>query len=50
MLLRAARQLQRYPLADLVSRHRIDYTVAANWKVILENYRCAARPRRAPRA
>jgi Rieske 2Fe-2S family protein len=38
MLLRAARQLQRYPLADLVCGHRIDYAIAANWKVILENY------------
>lgn len=28
----------RYPLADLVVGKRIEYTVAANWKVILENY------------
>ncbi len=31
-------KLKRYPLADLRIGHRIDYTVAANWKVILENY------------
>ncbi|MCH9695408.1 MAG: aromatic ring-hydroxylating dioxygenase subunit alpha [Gammaproteobacteria bacterium] len=28
----------RYPLQQLRVGHRIDYTVAANWKVILENY------------
>jgi phenylpropionate dioxygenase-like ring-hydroxylating dioxygenase large terminal subunit len=31
-------RLCRYPLADLRSAHRIGYEVAANWKVILENY------------
>lgn len=31
-------RLQRYPLRDLRVAHRIDYSVAANWKVILENY------------
>jgi glycine betaine catabolism A len=31
-------RLRRYPLAELRSAHRIAYTVAANWKVILENY------------
>ncbi len=30
--------MRRYPLADLKVAHRIDYRVAANWKVILENY------------
>lgn len=37
--------LQRYPLADLRIGRRIEYSVAANWKVILENfnecYHCA---------
>ena len=28
----------RYPLAELGTGHRIDYQVAANWKVLLENY------------
>jgi len=28
----------RYPLAELVSVHRIEYDVAANWKVLAENY------------
>ena len=28
----------RYPLAELRSAHRISYDVAANWKVIAENY------------
>lgn len=28
----------RYPMADLRVGHRIDYSVRANWKVILENY------------
>jgi Rieske 2Fe-2S family protein len=31
-------RLRRYPLADLVVGSRIEYKVAANWKVILENY------------
>lgn len=31
-------RLSRYPLADLVVGRRIEYSVAANWKVILENY------------
>jgi Rieske 2Fe-2S family protein len=38
MLAAPARRIRRYPLAELVSAWRIDYTVAANWKVILENY------------
>ncbi|HEX5787555.1 MAG TPA: aromatic ring-hydroxylating dioxygenase subunit alpha [Woeseiaceae bacterium] len=29
---------RRYPLSELKSGWRIDYPVAANWKVILENY------------
>ncbi len=28
----------RYGLADLVAGHRTDYTVAANWKIIQENF------------
>lgn len=31
-------KLQRYPLGDLRVGARIDYSVDANWKVILENY------------
>jgi Rieske 2Fe-2S family protein len=31
-------RLRRYPLDELRSGHRISYDVAANWKVILENY------------
>ena len=31
-------RIRRYPLSDLETGHRIDYTVEANWKVILENY------------
>jgi len=31
-------RLQRYPLAELRSGRRIEYEVAANWKVMLENY------------
>ena len=31
-------RLTRYPLSELRSGHRISYPVAANWKVILENY------------
>ena len=34
----AAERVRRYPLAELRSAHRIEYPVAANWKVILENY------------
>ena len=31
-------RVARYPLAALKTAHRIDYDVAANWKVIAENY------------
>ncbi|HXZ70074.1 MAG TPA: SRPBCC family protein [Streptosporangiaceae bacterium] len=31
-------RLAAYPLAELRSAHRIVYRIAANWKVILENY------------
>ena len=31
-------RIANYPLQDLCLGHRIDYRVAANWKVILENY------------
>ena len=31
-------RVQRYPLGELRSAHRISYNVAANWKVVLENY------------
>jgi glycine betaine catabolism A len=31
-------RLAEYPLADLRTAHRLVYRVAANWKVILENY------------
>ncbi|MDH4048310.1 MAG: aromatic ring-hydroxylating dioxygenase subunit alpha [Gammaproteobacteria bacterium] len=31
-------RVRRYPLADLETAKSIDYEVAANWKVILENY------------
>lgn len=31
-------RVQRYPLAELRSAQRISYDVAANWKVLLENY------------
>jgi glycine betaine catabolism A len=31
-------RIARYPLADLTIGHTITYTVAANWKVICENY------------
>jgi len=34
----AVERVRRYPLADLRVAHRIEYPVAANWKVILENY------------
>jgi Rieske 2Fe-2S family protein len=33
-----ARRVERYPLADLRTARRIVYHVAANWKVIAENY------------
>ncbi len=31
-------RISRYPLSDLRIGHRIEYEVAANWKVICENY------------
>ena len=34
----APRHLQNYPLSDLRIGRTIEYDVAANWKVILENY------------
>ncbi len=34
----AGERLAAYPLAQLRSGHRLVYRVAANWKVILENY------------
>jgi glycine betaine catabolism A len=34
----APERVRRYPLAELRVAHRIVYPVAANWKVILENY------------
>lgn len=34
----APERVQRYPLAELRIAQRISYEVAANWKVILENY------------
>ena len=34
----APERVRRYPLAELRVAHRIEYPVAANWKVILENY------------
>ena len=34
----AMARLRNYPLADLRIGHRVVYQVAANWKVILENY------------
>lgn len=34
----AAERVKRYPLRDLRIAHRIEYEVAANWKVIVENY------------
>jgi Rieske 2Fe-2S family protein len=38
MLRYVPEKLKRYALADLRIGQRIDYAVAANWKVILENY------------
>ncbi len=34
----APERVQRYPLAELRTAHSITYDVAANWKVIAENY------------
>jgi glycine betaine catabolism A len=34
----APERVSRYPLSELRRAHRIRYDVAANWKVILENY------------
>jgi Rieske 2Fe-2S family protein len=34
----AVNRVRRYPLVELRSAHRLEYQVAANWKVILENY------------
>jgi Rieske 2Fe-2S family protein len=34
----APERVRRYPLAELRTARRITYDVAANWKVILENY------------
>jgi Rieske 2Fe-2S family protein len=34
----ASERTARYPLADLVSAHRTVHEVAANWKIIAENY------------
>ena len=34
----APERVRRYPLAELRTARRIHYEVAANWKVILENY------------
>ena len=31
-------RIQRYPLSELRSAHKLTYDVAANWKVIMENY------------
>jgi Rieske 2Fe-2S family protein len=33
-----AERIRRYPLSELRVARRIDYRVAANWKVLLENY------------
>ncbi|HTY43223.1 MAG TPA: aromatic ring-hydroxylating dioxygenase subunit alpha [Thermoanaerobaculia bacterium] len=33
-----AARLARYPLASLVTSHRLEYDVRANWKVVAENY------------
>jgi len=38
MLGQIPERIQRYPMAELRVGHRITYEVAANWKVILENY------------
>ena len=34
----AMERVKRYPLGELRTAHRIVYEVAANWKIILENY------------
>jgi Rieske 2Fe-2S family protein len=34
----ATERIRRYPLAELQTARRLRYDVAANWKVILENY------------
>jgi Rieske 2Fe-2S family protein len=34
----APNRVKRYPLAELRSAHSITYDVAANWKLVLENY------------
>jgi Rieske 2Fe-2S family protein len=34
----AVERTERYPLSDLRSSHSVTYDVAANWKLILENY------------
>jgi Rieske 2Fe-2S family protein len=34
----AVERVKRYPVRDLRAAHRIEYEVAANWKVIVENY------------
>jgi Rieske 2Fe-2S family protein len=34
----AAERVKRYPLGDLRAGHRRTYEVAANWKVLVENY------------
>jgi glycine betaine catabolism A len=34
----ASERVRRYPLRELRSAHRIIYDVAANWKVLMENY------------
>ena len=31
-------RLRRYPLSELRVARRIEYDIAANWKVLLENY------------
>lgn len=31
-------RIRRYPMSDLKVGHRIDYSIACNWKVLLENY------------
>lgn len=31
-------RVRRYPLAELVLTHTVDYTIAANWKLVAENY------------
>jgi Rieske 2Fe-2S family protein len=37
-LAKVAAHVANYPLADLISGHRITYEVEANWKVLAENY------------